>query len=352
MKLPLKIRSLDAVLIAAALLLMGCQKAAPVAAEKADQVVRVGVMTTRLSTFSEVGVYYGKLAGTENATLLSVLGGRVDSIDTTEGSSVASGQSLGKINAEKASSNRDLAALNEKITQESLDRQRQFLQEGNASQISVDQSEMAWLAAKNSLIDAQKALEGALCITPIRGVVTRRFVELHQEVAPGSPTFAVASIDKMKVGIGIPEPEIAGVSLGNEADVTVSGMPGTTWKGAVSRLSREVSQDTLTFEAEVTIDNPGRRLLPGTTASVTVHRRDLTGQILVPTEAVLTSGPETFVMVERGGTVHKTSVVTGPSSRTQTVIAEGLGVGQDVVVAGNNLVADGAAVVVTGRSDQ
>jgi len=334
-----------------AVLLVGCQKAdKPVVPEKKNPVVRIEVMVTKPTTFAEVGVYYGKLAGTENATLVSVIGGRVDAIHTAEGAPVSAGQSLGRVNAEKAGSNRDLAALNEKITKENLDRQRQFLKEGNASQISVDQSELAWLGAKNALIDAQKALEGALCITPISGVVTRRFVELYKELPPGSPTFSVTSIDRMKVSIGIPEPEIAGVTLGNTAEVTVSGSPGTTWKGSISRLSHELSQDTLTFDAEVTIDNPGQKLLPGTTATVTLQRRTLANQILVPSEAILASGQETFVMVEKDGVVHKTAVVTGPSSRTQTVIVRGLATGQNVVVAGNNQVSDGAQVVVTGSA--
>ena len=337
----------------AALLLAGCQKpAAPAAAEKKDLQVRVSVVTTKLGGFSEVGVYYGKLAGTESATLVSVIGGRVDTISTNEGSLVNTGQSLGRINAEKAQSNRDLAALNEKIAKENLDRQKQFFKDGNASQISVDQAELAWLGARNSSIDAQKALDGALAITPIRGVVTRRYIELYQELAPGSPTFSVSSIDVMKVAIGIPEPEMAGVAVGNAAEISVDSAPGEVWSGKVSRLSREVSRDTLTFNAEVTFDNPGRKLLPGTSATVTLHRRDLTNQILVPTEAILTSSQESFVMVEKDGVAHKVPVSLGPTSKTQTVITKGLKVGENVIVAGNNLASDGTPVTVTGRNPE
>ena len=339
-------------LCAILLVVTACQKPAPVVAEKKDQVIRVATITTKLSNFSEVGVYYGKLAGTENATLISVLGGRVDSIAVSEGASVEAGQSLGKVNAAKAQSNRDLAALNEKITKENLDRQKQFFKDGNASQISVDQSELAWLGAKNSSIDAQKALDGALCTAPITGVVTRRYVELYQELAPGSPTFSISSIDTMKVTIGIPEPEIAGVEVGNSAEIAVDTAPGAVWKGKLSRLSRELSRDTLTFSAEVTFENPNRRLLPGTSATVILHRRDLVDQILVPTEAVLTSSQESFVMVERDGVAHKVSVITGPTSKTRTVIAKGLKANENIIVAGNNLAADGSPVTVTGRNPE
>ena len=121
-----------------ALTLVGCQKAAPATPEIKDQVLRVSTVTTHLSTFSEVGVYYGKLAGTENATLLSVLGGRVDAIDADEGTSVVAGQSLGRVNSDLATAHRDVAVLSERIAKDALERQKRFLTDGNASQISVD----------------------------------------------------------------------------------------------------------------------------------------------------------------------------------------------------------------------
>ena len=343
--------ALFAAAVAASLFVLGCGKTEKTAAaEKQDQTVRVGVVTTSLATFSETGVYYGKLAGTQSATLISFLGGRVDSIDGAEGAPVSAGQSLGKINATKAGSNRDLAALNEKIAKENLDRQRQFLKDGNAPQISVDQSELAWLSAKNSLIDAQKALDGALCVSPINGIVTRRFIEQYQELAPGSPTFSVSNIDRMKVTIGIPEPEMAGIDVGNTAEVTVASFPGTVWPGSITRLSREVSAQTLSFQAEISIENPGRKLLPGASAAVNLRRRTLERQIVVPTEAVLSGDKESFVMVERDGVARKVPVSTGPSSRTQTVILKGLKAGENVILQGNNLVVDGTAVQVTVRN--
>ena len=341
----LRMTSLPAFLL---LLLVSCGKAEPAQAPVKEPAIRVGTVVLRPSTFAETGVYYGKLIPVRGVTLTAVLGGRVDSVDAAEGARVAAGQSLGKINAEKAQASRDLAQLNEKITKDSFERQKQFLADGNASQVQVDQSEAAWLAAKNTLIDAQKALDGALCTTPIGGVVTRRFIDAYQELQPGSPTFSVSDVDHMRVSFGIPEAEIAGVAVGNAAEVTTAGSTAV-WRGTVTRLSREVSPQTLSFDAEVTIDNPDKSLLPGGSATVTLQRRTLASQIVVPSEAILSSGQDTFVMVEQEGTAHKALIVTGPTSRTQTVVLKGLVAGQSVIVQGNNLTAEGSAVQVTVR---
>lgn len=330
------------------LFVVSCHKAETEQAPAADQAIRVATVTLQPTTFSETGVYYGKLAATRSVTLIAVLGGRVDSVDTAEGTRVAAGQSLGRINAEKAQATRDLAQLNERISRDNFTRQKQFLSDGNASQIQVDQAEAAWLSAKNALIDAQKALDGALCSTPIAGIVTKRFIEPYQELSPGSPTFSVSDVDRMRVSFGIPEAEVMGVAIGSPAEVTVAGSTAV-WRGTVTRLAKEVSPNTLSFDAEVTIDNQDRSLLPGGSATVTLQRRKLDGQLVVPSEAVLSTGQDTFVMVEQGGTAHKVLVVPGPSSRTRTVILKGLAAGQNVIVQGNNLAAEGSPVQVTAR---
>jgi membrane fusion protein (multidrug efflux system) len=337
-------------MLALAFAVTSCQpKPAQTDTEKKDLVVRVGIITTRPIDFAEIGVYYGKLAGVENAALVSILGGRVDAVDAAEGREVSAGQSLGRINAEKARATWELVALNEKVARGAFERQKLFLKDGNASQASVDQAELAWLTGKNTLIDARHALDSALCISPIAGVVTRKFIEAHQELSPGAPTFSVSRIDRMKATIGIPEQEIAGVAVGNMAEVSMAALPGMNWKGTLSRLSRELSPLTLTFAAEVLIDNPNRLLLPGTTAKVSLRRRNMPGQIMIPTEAVLTSGQETYIMVERAGVARRIPVVVGPGTKTHTVILKGLTGGENVIVQGNNLATDGAAVLVTVR---
>src|ERR1041385_2276166 len=102
------------------LFLVSCHKAETEQAPVKEQSVRVGTVTLRATTFSETGVYYGKLAATRSVTLVTVLGGRVDSVDGAEGARVSAGQSLGRINAEKAQATRDLAQLNERISKDNF----------------------------------------------------------------------------------------------------------------------------------------------------------------------------------------------------------------------------------------
>jgi RND family efflux transporter MFP subunit len=336
------------------LLILGCQKppaggagtSAAAAIRQASGPVAVQVLTVEPSDFVEYGEYYGKVAGLEEKTLLSAAGGSVEAISVREGDLVAKGQSLGRVDSARVRTAYETALLNERIARENHGRQKQFYDDGNASRLAVDQAELAWLNSKSALLEAEKMLEGAMCVTPIGGVVISRFIELHQELAPGSRTFTVARLDRVRIAIGIPEQEIAGVSIGSEAEVSFAMVPGRTWRGSLTRVSREVSAETLTFQAEILVDNPDRAILSGITARVRLKSRPLRNQIAVPSQAILTSGDQAYVMVEQDSRARKVPVVPGPTDNTRTVILDGLGAGSRLITEGNHLVQDGSEVKV------
>jgi membrane fusion protein (multidrug efflux system) len=341
---------LSAALLGAALLgmtMVGCSKPAGAEQETAVQApVAVEVLTVQPSDFVEYGEYYGKVAALEEKTLVSAAGGTVEAIAAREGDLVAKGQSLGRVDSARIRTAYEVALLNERIARENHARQQQFLADGNASRLAVDQAELAWLNSRSALLEAEKMREGAMCITPIGGVVTSRFLELHQELPPGSRTFTVARLDQVRIGIGIPEQEIGGVAIGNEAEVSIAMVPGRSWQGTLARVSREVSAETLTFQAEVLVDNPDRAILAGITAKVRLKRHSLRNQIAVPSQAILTSGEQTYVMVEKDSRAQKVPVVPGPTDSTRTVILRGLAAGARLITEGNHLVQDGSAVKV------
>ena len=333
-------------------LLWACDRTAvaendpPQATERA-----IPVDTRRIvpSDFVEYSDYYGRVEGIAKADLITTAGGPVEEIGVETGDRVMAGQSLGKINARKAQMAFEVATMNAKIAEENYDRALKLFKSGNRSQLSVDQAHLAWLQGKDMLLDAERMLNGALCVTPIHGVVVSRSVELHQEIPPGSPTFSIAQIDRLKIIIGIPEMDIAGIATGSEAEVTFAMHPGRVWKGRLDQLAREASSGTLTFRAEIHIDNSEGLILPGVTARARLVLRTIENAVVVPTAAILNESEGTFVMVEEDGRVRRLPVVTGPTNRTHTVVMEGLSAGSQLILEGNHLVTDGMGVSVKSR---
>lgn len=308
--------------------------------------IPVTVMEVKAQDFTEWGEYYGKVAASQEATIVCFAGGMVEEISVKEGSRVHVGQSLAKIDAQKAITALETAQLNERLAQDNYDRIKQHFQDGNASKVQVDQAHLAWLNSKSAKLEAQRIYRGALCLSPLKGTVVSRFINLHQETGPGTPTFRIAQLKKMKISIGIPEKEIAGVREGNKAEVTVDIFPGKTWSGRIARLSREVSSQKRTFNAEIIINNNDQKLKPGMTAHVKMVRRVLTNQIVVPTNLIRTSGDDSFVMLAENDTAVVCDVLIGPTNKTHSIIAQGLTSGSIIIVEGNHLVSSGTPLKI------
>ncbi len=327
------------------LLLIGCgDNRGQEELEEGDDAVSVRTLEVTPGTFYEVGEYYGTASGIEEARLISVSGGRVNQILAEVGDQVQAGQPLARIDADKARSQYETAVLRERIAREELDRQRRFLEMGNTPQVAVDQAELSWRQARTNVLEARRVLDGALAISPVDGEVIAKHVNLYDELAPGQPTFTVADLSRMRVVVGVPEGDIAGIDSLGSAEVRFQSFPDLVWMAEATSFSRKRSDSTLSFDVELVLENEDRVLLSGLTATVRLVLRELDDRIVIPSEAVISQGRNTYVMVANSTIARRIPVTLGPSNTEQTVIAAGLTAGDEVIVEGINQVADGARV--------
>lgn len=321
-------------------------------APEAQMSVPVEVVSLESRPFTVYGEYYGEVSGLNEVELITATGGRVNAINVSVGDNVAAGDSLARIEAEKAIRQFETAVYNERLARENFERQKRFLQEGNSYQLAVDQAELALLQSRTALLDAEKVRDGALAITPIEGTVVTRHIDLYEELPPAEATFVVSDLSRMKVRIGVPEADIAGVrSIGATAEVTLGSLPGRVWEGEVVSFSRRRSEQNLTFQVEILIDNPDQAILSGTTAKVRLPLDTIEDAVVVPSSTLVTRGENTYVVVADGSVADLREVVLGPSNDRETVILRGVSEGEEIVVRGINQVDEGSEIRIIGRQD-
>lgn len=352
----MNVRVISGVLITilAFVALTGCSggEAGADEAAEADLSVPVEVLRLQSRPFTVYGEYYGEVTGLKEVELITVTGGRVNAINVSVGDQVEAGDSLARIEAEKAMRQYETALFNERLAQEDFERQKRFLAEGNSYQLAVDQAELALLQSRTALLDAGKVRDGALAITPIDGTVVTRYIDLYEELPPAEPTFVVSDLSRMKVRIGVPEADIAGVrSIGSTAEITLGSLPGRVWDGEVVSFSRRRSERNLTFRVEIHIDNPDQAILSGTTAKVRLPLRTIEDAVVVPSSTLVTRGDSTYLVVADGAVADLREVVLGPSNERETVILQGVSAGEEIVVRGINQVDEGSEIRIIGRQD-
>jgi RND family efflux transporter MFP subunit len=96
-------------------------------------------------------------------------------------------------------------------------------------------------------------------LAPFDGVITSRQIDVGALVtadqASGTPLFAIARTDLLRVQVYVPQEDFFGLKDGSHADVTVPQMPGRVFHGIVARNAGALATDTRTLLVEVDVAN-------------------------------------------------------------------------------------------------
>jgi HlyD family secretion protein len=160
-------------------------------------------------------------------------------------------------------------------------------------------SQAAVTQAAANVRQAQVDMQHTIITAPIDGVVVARSVDVGQTVAASlqAPVlFTIANdLSRLQVSASIDEADVGRVRAGLEATFRVDAFPNEVFTGTVEqvRLQPITLQNVVTYTTIIGVNNPGQRLMPGMTAtvSVIVDRRD---DVLRIPAAALRFRPEGF----------------------------------------------------------
>lgn len=214
-----------------------------------------------------------------------------------------------------------------------IDAAKQNIQSAEATaQVAV--SELA--AAESQARGAQAALEQAQInldhtriTAPVDGVVVARRMDVGQTVASGlnPPTiFEIAQdLTKMQVDTNVDESDVGNIAKGQTATFVVDSYPDLTFKGVVADVRKApiITQNVVTYDVVIAVDNSDFKLFPGMTANVTILTSTLGDTLKVPT-SVLRFRLSAAVMKETGlpgAQPDKAQVYVLSVSNTLTAVA-------------------------------
>jgi len=146
--------------------------------------------------------------------------------------------------------------------------------------------------SKASRNQARVNLEHTVITSPIDGIVVSRAVDTGQTVAASmqAPTLFVLAADltKMHLNASIDESDVGQIAPGQAVSFRVDAYPDETFAGQVAqvRLQPVVSQNVVTYAAVIDVENPGLKLKPGMTATVTVEVARRENALVVPAAAL------------------------------------------------------------------
>lgn len=156
---------------------------------------------------------------------------------------------------------------------------------------AMDTAEANLAIAEAELKLQQADIEKSTIYAPIDGIVLTRSVDPGQTVASSlqAPVLFVIAADlkSMELQAAIDEADIGSVEKGQKASFTVDAFPGRTFDATIQDIAYAsvTTENVVTYQARLTVDNADLLLRPGMTATVAVVTREAKGVLAAPNEA-------------------------------------------------------------------
>jgi RND family efflux transporter MFP subunit len=291
----------------------------------------------------------GSLAPLTQATVKSKVSGVVLETTVQEGMSVAAGQVIARLDAadararvaqqqatlDEASARLSLAKKNN-ANSAALLKQNYISQNSyDTTQNSVELAQAAVNAARAQLELARIALNDTVIRAPLAGVVSKRFVQAGEKLAPDMPVFSIVNLRELTLEAQVPASDIPRVKVGQEARFKVDGFDGRVFGGKVSRINPTTEMGSRAMLVYISVDNADGSLKGGMFAKGSITTEKSAPGPLAPLAAIRKENGRDVVYRVEGGKVVVQPVALGLRNDNEGVVQvrEGLAAGATVLAA-------------------
>ena len=275
----------------------------------------------------------GTVRANEEVEIVSEISGKISGILFEEGSRVAAGEPLLKIDDTELLAERQQALYQVELAERAEARQQRLLEDGVTSSENYDVAlgELNVLRAELQLIEAQ--LLKTEIRAPFAGVIGLRWVSPGSFLSPQTRIASLSDLDLVKLDFTVPEKYSALMRAGDEISFAVEGT-SRTFPGTIYAIEPSVDASTRSLRMRARCPNRGGVLVPGAFANVDLVVHSVPDALTVPSIAVIPELGGKKVFVFDDGKAQPRTVETGIRSDTAVQITSGLAAGELVIVSG------------------
>jgi multidrug efflux system membrane fusion protein len=342
----------------------------------------------------------GNVEANATISVRSQVSGVLQQVFFTEGDFVKAGDKLFQIDSRpyeatlkqaKANLVRDVALLNQakaqlqrdaanaEYTQAQLARQAELVSKGIISKDAAEQARAAADASKGSIeadkaniesaqaqLDAQQAavdnaqlsLGYTTIVSPVSGRTGNLTVKPGNLVnANSTEMMTIAQIEPVFVTFTVPAINLPNIKkFMSEGEIPATATPqdaeAQPVSGTLKFVDNAVDTATDTIKLKASFENKDHRLWPGQFARILLRLSTIKDALVVPSQTVQTGQDGQFVFVVKPDfTVEQRPVKTAQRSDADTVIADGLKLGEQVVVEGQLRLEPGTRITMADGKD-
>ncbi|HET6267591.1 MAG TPA: efflux RND transporter periplasmic adaptor subunit [Acidobacteriota bacterium] len=275
-------------------------------------------------------------------TMVSETQGIVSKLQIEEGDRVSEGQILALI-----SNNQKQAALeksnvrvnNAKVV---LDRKQTSFDQKLVPQSDLDAAKYEMGTALAEQQTAQADLDRSTIRAPFSGIITERFIEKGQNIHDQQNLLTIVDRDPLLARIYLPEKEVFGLKDGEQVDLSLNSQKSVSFAGFIKQINPAVDPKTGTIKVTIEINNAPTSVRPGSFVDVRLVTQRHDNSLLIPKKALLEEAGEQYLYLIKNGVAVRKSISVGFQDEQFAEVLNGINQGDDVVVAGQGSLRDGA----------
>ena len=313
--------------------------------KKEEQPITVSGTVVKLQTFDNNLALSGSIEANEQVEIRSEVSGIVKTIYFQEGSNVAKGQVLLKVDDIELKAQLAQAKTKESLASENERRAKLLLQKEAISQEEYDVARADHQSAKaqSQLILAQ--IEKTTVRAPFSGKIGLRSISPGTYVTPALLVAKLVNSGQLKITFSIPEKYASQVNKNGTITFKVTGSD-QTYTAKIYAIEPEVEIATRTLKVRALADNKNGKLLPGTFADVQLPLDIIKDAVVIPTEAIIPVQNGKKVFIANKGMAKEVMVETATRTDASILVLSGLKVGDTVLTSGVMSLKDEAPIVV------
>lgn len=346
-------------LVLLSLLMASCGK--DTQKEPQEAPVLVKEMTVGMSAADGCRSYSGTVAEENGTPLAFTVGGTVTSIRVKVGDRVSKGQLIATVDDTSLRNSLQMSRATRLQAEDAHRRLKQLHDKGSLPDIKWVEAESQLAQAQAAEKIAEKALADARLYAPYSGVISEKLSEVGQVAAPGVPVARLVTTQTLNVMLSVPEGDVAAISLGQRALVTVAALDNRAYEARVVEKGVVADAVSRSYQIKLRVSAPGKDLLPGMVTKVemilnnphSALNSEPSNLITVPSRLLqLADDNGCFVWVDEAGKAVRRRVTVGEFTATGVTVTQGLRPGDRIITEGQQKLCDGTAVRTEANSEK
>jgi membrane fusion protein (multidrug efflux system) len=289
----------------------------------------------------------GTLRANETVVVRPEMAGRIVRIGFVDGARVRRGDVLVELDGAILAAQVEQARAELALARSNFDRTDDLARRNFVSGSARDQAAATLKVQEARLQLADSQLARTRIVAPFDGVLGLRNVSVGDVVKEGSDLVTLEDVSSMKVDLRLPERYLGQLRRGQAIELAFDAFPGRTFTAVLDALDAQVDANGRSLLARGRLPNAGGGLRSGMFAKARITLKNKPSAVVVPEEAILPIGADSFVYRIVEGKAMRTKVITGIRKEGRVEIVSGVAEGDMVVTAGQlKLQRDGLEVRV------